>query len=507
MRTTRRILVLALGACALTPAAAEAATRYAAPAGTGSCASASPCSMDTAVTGAAIGDEVIITPGAYTISSTLFGPVEHLDIHGQAGQPVPTITVSSTFGLQTAGHSRVADLNFTSSAASSGAPLAVNGNSLVERVTSRVLGTGSAVRLLNDGLVTLRDSTFLGGSGPAVLVNGAVAFGNPDALLDHVTAVSRTAGGVGLEVTGGAFRSARATVTRSVISGTTNDVTVTQGGAGARLVIGSSFVRTIANTGGLVTDLGDNSALDPLFVDAGGGDLHQAPGSPTIDAAGPDGASSLDVDRDPRTLGGAQDAGADEFRPLPVATTGAAAAVTTTAATVAATVGTLGLPGTWTIQYGPTTAYGRSTTARALAAGRGPVDVAAALEGLAADGDVHYRVVATTGGGTTNGADATLHTAAAPPVPAPGGGTVTAAALKITGVKVKGTTLSYTASAAAQLRIVVKRGTRTVKTITRNVANGKGTIKLGKLAKGRYTVSVTATSQPSKPVKVPFKRP
>lgn len=283
-----------------------------------------------------------------------------------------------------------------------------------------------------------------------------------------------------------------------------------------------SFVRTAAvtTTGSpTVVDAGTNDAATPLFVDLAGGDLHQAAGSPTIDPANAsDTSGPRDPDGDPRTLGAATDAGADEFRPAPTAVT-TAPAVGATTATVRGTASGRGLAGTWAIEYGPTTAYGTTTPVRPLAASRDTVDVAAALERLPASATLHYRLVVTTPGGTTSSPDATLTTTAVPSILVPGPATtvpgpavpgptrtVAAAAPKVTGLKVRGTTLTYTAGAAGQLRIVVRRGSRTVRTIVRTVRKGKGTIRLGALPKGRYRVTVTATTTPGKAVGATFRR-
>lgn len=69
---------------------------------------------------------------------------------------------------------------------------------------------------------------------------------------------------------------------------------------------------------GLLAGTGDIS-LDPLFVDRPGGDYHLMSGSPCIDA-GNNGAVQpdwLDMDGQPRVLGGDVDMGADEFEGVP----------------------------------------------------------------------------------------------------------------------------------------------------------------------------------------------
>lgn len=519
MRKRTPTLTVALLALTATPAAAGAATRYAATGGSGTaCTTAAPCSIVTAVSGAGTlpGDEVIVTPGTYALAAALIPSSVGMDIHGQAGQPAPTIASSAVFGLYSPIDGRLADLEILDSNTTGGATVIGGSGSVLERVKLGKDGLGAALRVLDGGLVTARDSTFTGDTEEGILVSGPAATGSVQARFEHITSVARNPSGVGIAVVSSAARTASAVVRDSILSGPTSDASMKQSGASAALTLTRTFVRTgaIATIGSpTITDGGGNSAAVPLFADLAAGDLRQAPGSPTIDALPGPGTGS-DFEGDARPLGAGVDAGGDEFRPVPTAATGGASAVGSAGATVTGTADSLGLAGTWRIEYGPTAAYGSTTPPRALAAGAGPVEVAAALAGLPASSDVHYRLVAITSGGTANGADQTVHTAAAP---APGGGGVggggtggttppPATPLKVTQVKVRGTTLSYTVSAAGQLRVVVRRGVRTVKTITRSVRKGSGTIRLGRLAKGRYAVSVTATSAPTKAVKVSFKR-
>ena len=104
--------------------------------------------------------------------------------------------------------------------------------------------------------------------------------------------------------------------------------------------------------------------------------------------------------------------------PDPVVTTGAATVTGTGTATVAGVVNPAGTAATWVVEYGPTTAYGTSTGPADAGAGTADVPVSAALTGLAAGTEYHYRIVATNGGGTAAGSDAAFRTSAAPAVTA-----------------------------------------------------------------------------------------
>ena len=114
--------------------------------------------------------------------------------------------------------------------------------------------------------------------------------------------------------------------------------------------------------------------------------------------------------------------------------TGAPSAVTQTAATLNGTVDPNGAEVTdCRFEYGPTGAYGSSTAcAVAPGSGKGPVAVSAVVGGLGTDKAYHYRVVASNGGGTSDGGDEafdTLPLAPAVSTGAPSAVTQTAATL------------------------------------------------------------------------------
>jgi hypothetical protein len=85
------------------------------------------------------------------------------------------------------------------------------------------------------------------------------------------------------------------------------------------------------------------------------------------------------------------------------------------AASVGGVVVPGGLPTTYSVEYGPTPAYGETAPAASAGAGEAPVVVAAQISGLAPGTIYHYRLVATNALGTVVGADAEV----AAPSPGP----------------------------------------------------------------------------------------
>ena len=96
----------------------------------------------------------------------------------------------------------------------------------------------------------------------------------------------------------------------------------------------------------------------------------------------------------------------------PNATTGAAQSVGPDTAQLTGSLDTLGRSTTWWFDYGTTTKYGKSTTHRSAGSKAGAQTVTAPLTGLAANTAYHFRLVATSDGGTRYGADATSRPAA-----------------------------------------------------------------------------------------------
>jgi hypothetical protein len=94
----------------------------------------------------------------------------------------------------------------------------------------------------------------------------------------------------------------------------------------------------------------------------------------------------------------------------PEVTTGSATGVGVTTATLTGSVNPKGLTTSWQFEYGTTTAYGSKTPSKSAGAGNGATVVSAAIAGLAPGTTYHFRLVASSSAGTTDGADLTFAT-------------------------------------------------------------------------------------------------
>jgi phosphodiesterase/alkaline phosphatase D-like protein len=100
----------------------------------------------------------------------------------------------------------------------------------------------------------------------------------------------------------------------------------------------------------------------------------------------------------------------------PVAVTGAASIDGADGVRLTGTVTPNGRSTSWYFEYGTTTRYGSRTASHGAGSGTVAVAVADAVHGLRAATTFHYRLVATSSGGTSRGADATFTTLGAPGV-------------------------------------------------------------------------------------------
>jgi hypothetical protein len=96
-----------------------------------------------------------------------------------------------------------------------------------------------------------------------------------------------------------------------------------------------------------------------------------------------------------------------------------ASAVSDTGATLSATVNPAGQTTSYAFEYGTSEQYSVQTAVQSAGTGTSPVVVSTPLSGLRPGTTYHYRLLATSGAGTTAGSDATFKTTGiAPPEPA-----------------------------------------------------------------------------------------
>jgi phosphodiesterase/alkaline phosphatase D-like protein len=111
-------------------------------------------------------------------------------------------------------------------------------------------------------------------------------------------------------------------------------------------------------------------------------------------------------------------AGAAAAATAPAAITGPVTATASTSATLTGNVNPNGDATSWHFDYGKTASYGTSTQSMSAGSGTVTTGVSVNVTGLSPGTTYHYRLVASNGGGTTNGADGIFNTstAAAPTV-------------------------------------------------------------------------------------------
>ena len=304
-----RSITLAAASLALLASAqpAFASTRYAAPDSgdnVGSCSALAPCSLAHAVNGAVAGDEVVVAPGSYSLTSpaSAGGPIF---IHGVAGQPRPRIVGAPELAgdVLSLGAGGVVRHLYVEGNAELHSALSVE-RALVEGVeVLAAAGDGLDVQ----GASVVRDSVSRATGAGTSLQTKDGAGGVPKLL--NVTAVALT--GEGLKV-----KTAGATIIRStVVRGAGGDIKVYQGSLAA--ADHSNFTTAYSAR---LSDGGANQATDPAFAAAGAGDLRPTAGSPLLDSG--DAADAQlgagDADRNLRVAGSGPDIGAYEFGATPL---------------------------------------------------------------------------------------------------------------------------------------------------------------------------------------------
>jgi hypothetical protein len=339
-------LVLAATLGLLFASATSAATRYAAPGGTGSdpCAHpARPCSAYTAIhenaprTTIKAGDVVELAPGTYHAEEEgEFGyipPVwlpEGVIVRGEPGKARPVIVIPEdgdsygAFFVPTG--AEVADVEIRNRHEVNGSAIEISGGTM-DRVIARSTGGSNTFACRFASGTVLSSACINSGGGSAIGVSNLTTKGKLTGVIRNSTLIATGPGSIGMDFT---FSAPKRGLTVSIdavgviAKGEEKDVVANawalNKGRGADLSIelrSSDYatVVTDAEDGGTVsvTRPGTNGNITALPL-LGRGNLYQLPESPTIDRGEIDVASGrLDVDGEARTIGAAPDIGADEL--------------------------------------------------------------------------------------------------------------------------------------------------------------------------------------------------
>jgi len=330
---------------------ASAANRFAEVGGDGlnPCLESNPCPIETAINGAASGDDVTLLaglpPAPYVTSTPLVVP-SNVTVHGAtgAGAVIQASGGGSEPGVKLNAGSVLRDVVVDFDGPNLPA-VQLTGGGTVERVTAR--GTGGTSTggcgTLDGGTMVIRDSVcWHDGPASANTVGGITARNSTGVdqtlTLRHVTAISSDNGEAGIaavRVSGGGLTINATNVI--AFSGTGVDVTYVPGFTPTAIALDHSNYDTEADPNNVITNpgTGSNQTAAPVFVDRLGGDFHQQPTSAgTIDLGTATGllGGELDFDGQPRTIGPFPDIGADELR-HPTTTSVACAPTTFTVGT------------------------------------------------------------------------------------------------------------------------------------------------------------------------------
>jgi hypothetical protein len=336
-------IVLVAAALSLAVACtATAATRYAAPGGTGKdpCANpVRPCTVYRAADELAprstieAGDVVELAPGTYYAKEEgEFGyiPPVHLPkgvtLRGEPGKPRPVIVMprdsSAEGAFYVPARAEVANVEIRNLMDSASA-ISISGGT-IDRVIAR--STISLEPTCSFDWGAVRNSACIAAGGGAAISGNNCCSETFDGVIRNSTLVATGPGSTGLGFGFGPYKrgiNGDLDVVGSLIVGQETDVAASgfplDKGRGVRadLDIRGSRYATVETRGRVsITPPGTDGNIKALPFLARD-NLHQLPDSPTVDRGAVDGASSgFDVDGQPRAMGAGVDIGADELDPL-----------------------------------------------------------------------------------------------------------------------------------------------------------------------------------------------
>lgn len=344
MNRLGKLLLCATGCLLLSASAATAATRYAAPGGTGADPCADPnnaCSLYTAAdvtapgTTVKAGDVIELLPGTYSEAAGDLGPFDSVAINGvtvrgASSESVPLIRLqennSNLGAFQVNEGSLISHLEIENQDDGGFAVSLFDGGAMERAVVRAPDGLSTACNVVSG---TIRSSACINeGGGAAMGASISTIAQTFTVVIRNSTAIATGSGSVGVEFNYAATAAglvanidAKGLIARGVSKDVVAKGKEDSSGKGAKTTVTldhSSYATIgteVSGTGGSasVTPPGTNANITaaPLLA----GDLiHQLPSSPTIGKGAVDAKSaSFDIDGDARTGGLAPDIGADEL--------------------------------------------------------------------------------------------------------------------------------------------------------------------------------------------------
>lgn len=327
---TRFSVLIALVIVLLVPASATAATRYAAPNGgmVPGCSQVTPCSLDSAITAAAPGDEVVVGPGQYVLGATIETETP-LWIHGPLSDEKPRIFAADKSAFKSFAPQRISDLEFESTNNSGGVLFVPADGTVLERLKLFARGADSlGLRpgnnfTMTDTLVFAENSTdatgvFIQGTG-----SGSVQLRNDTIVAEGSNAVALSAFMVAKNA------SLAIEATNVIASGTRLDASALKSAeaTGSSVAINFDHSNLDASEGTVTSTNGQTAP--PQFFPPNPRGFQQSPTSPTIDAGVNDARNGpLDLTGSTRAIDfhpsctepdpGITDIGAYELVPVPL---------------------------------------------------------------------------------------------------------------------------------------------------------------------------------------------
>jgi len=327
-------LAAAIALFASAPALAD--TIYASPSGTnvGACTqSSNPCPLQTAISQASSGSELVLEPGTYVSHQAPIQVGTQLDIHGEDGQPAPTIvndhsscaandivclgqntiTIGATGSLR---HLRVIETGGKGSS-----PFAIQSYAGGETIEDVYAESADGVAINAAASAVIRDTVAWAPSSQWAAI---AAWAPAQVRLENVTAVGGpNAYGLWLyeDCLSGCGTGLFVQSQNTILRGGAGDIANPGQFAVAWSVTASYSNYDVPASDNITSSNTDaNQSAAPQFVDAANGDFRELESSPTRDA----GVASTDLGPvslggGARTVGSAPDIGAYEWTPAPAA--------------------------------------------------------------------------------------------------------------------------------------------------------------------------------------------